>query len=383
MMLMGFSPNLRIASNRIVLLLLIILVGTSTASTEIVLLESPGCAKCAAAERVIKSFIAEYPDLKLVSIYYYSDEGHRIIKEKGIKGDIPAIIIGSIVLDYSDYNGNEDKLRQLVGDALASQIHPENVSQEYGSLNKEAFNQNGTGLKADLGKNVDLGNLSLSSILAVLFFGLIAGFNPCLLGILIFLAASVISGTERRNEMVLLVVFFSFGIFVTYLLFGLGMQRLLQDEAVASAFRYFLIVILIVIGLINLEDARRLSRGKDSLFKTDWSLKYIQSGASSKKLISYFLIGALFSLVKAPCVGAVYLAILDLFEAQSYIDGSIYLIFYNLGVILPILILGGFIALGMSPEYVDNFRKNYRAGIRLITGLTLLLLVPLIYWQLI
>ncbi|MCJ7443845.1 MAG: sulfite exporter TauE/SafE family protein [Methanotrichaceae archaeon] len=382
-MLMGFSPNIRIASNRTVLLLLFILVGTSTASTEIVLLESPGCAKCVAAERVINSFLAEYPDLKLVSFYYYSDEGHRIIKEKGIKGDIPAIIIGSIVLSYSDYNGNEDKLRQLIGDALAGQIHPENVSQGYGSLNKEVFNQNRTGLRGYLGTNVDLSNLSFSSILAVLFFGLIAGFNPCLLGILIFLAASVISGSERRNEMVVLVMFFSFGIFVTYLLFGLGMQRLLQDEAVASAFRYSLIIILIVIGLINLEDARRLSQGKDSLFKTDWALKYIQSGASSKKLISYFLIGALFSLVKAPCVGAVYLAILDLIDAQSYIDGLIYLIFYNLGVILPILILGGFIAFGMSPEYVDNFRKNYRAGIRLITGLTLFLLVPLIYWQLI
>jgi cytochrome c-type biogenesis protein len=54
-----------------------------------------------------------------------------------------------------------------------------------------------------------------------------------------------------------------------------------------------------------------------------------------------------------------------------------------LGIVLPILILGGFIALGTSPEQVDKFRKDYRAGIRLITGLTLLILAPLIYWQII
>jgi hypothetical protein len=37
----------------------------------------------------------------------------------------------------------------------------------------------------------------------------------------------------------------------------------------------------------------------------------------------------------------------------------------------------------MSPEQVDNFRKDHRVGMRLFTGLMLLALAPLIYWQLI
>ena len=56
---------------------------------------------------------------------------------------------------------------------------------------------------------------------------------------------------------------------------------------------------------------------------------------------------------------------------------------YNLGIALPVLILGGIIVLGMSPEQVDKFREKYRVAIRLITGFTLLTLVPLIYWQMI
>jgi cytochrome c biogenesis protein CcdA len=377
---MGFGPNLQIALNRSIFLLLFILIGISAASTEIILLESPGCTKCAAAERVLNDFLAENPDLKLISFYYYSDEGHRIIKEKGIKGDIPAIIIGNAVLSYDDYNGDDEKLRKLINDALARQKAIKIGSQ---GENDTQNNQSNSNLQPDLGRELDLGNLSLSSVIAVLFFGLLAGFNPCLLGILIFLSASVLSSSDRKSEMIVLVISFSFGIFITYLLFGLGMQRMLQAEVIASTFRYILTIILILIGLVNLEDARRLSQGKESIFKTDWALKYVQSGVSRRKITSYFLIGALFSLVKAPCVGAVYLAILDLLAAKSYLEGSIYLIFYNFGVILPILILGGFIALGMSPEHIDNFRKNYRARIRLITGLTLLLLAPLIYWQLI
>lgn len=56
---------------------------------------------------------------------------------------------------------------------------------------------------------------------------------------------------------------------------------------------------------------------------------------------------------------------------------------YNLGIALPVLTSGGIIALGMGPEQVDHFRNKYTVAIRLITGITLLALVPFIYWQMI
>jgi cytochrome c-type biogenesis protein len=211
----------------------------------------------------------------------------------------------------------------------------------------------------------------------------VAGFNPCLLGILVFLSASVLSSSGRRRELVLMVVFFSLGIFTMYFLFGLGMQRLLQTEAVFATFRNVVVVFLVVMGMAHILDAVKLRSGGESLFRTDWALKYFRAGVDKGRLSSYFLVGALFSLVKAPCVGAVYLAILDMISARSYVEGAVYLLFYNLGIILPIVILGGFMALGMSPEQVDAWRKDYRAGIRLFTGLMLLALAPLIYWQVI
>jgi cytochrome c biogenesis protein CcdA len=168
-----------------------------------------------------------------------------------------------------------------------------------------------------------------------------------------------------------------------YFLFGLGMQQLLQTETIASAFRYVLTAFLLLAGFSQVWDAVRLQRGRPSLFRTDWALKYFRAGVDQGRFSSYFIIGALFSLVKAPCVGAIYLAILDLLSARSYFEGATYLLFFNLGVILPILILGGAIALGMSPEQVDSFRKDHRVGLRLATGITLIALAPLIYWQLI
>ena len=353
---------------------LLIMVSTTSAITEVILIQSPGCQKCAVAERVLTGIMAGEKDLKLEKYNYFSDDGHRIIEEHKVK-DVPSVIIGQRVIGYKEYDKDNAKLERLVREALANQS--ENNSA--GPVIALPGNQSRT----DNGPELNLQEFSLYTISAVLVAGLVAGFNPCLLGILVFLAASVLSSSGRKRELVMMVVFFSLGIFTMYFLFGLGMQRLLQTEAVANVFRYVLTAFLLVIGLSQVLDAMRLNSGKPSLFRTDWALKYFQAGVDRGRLSSYFLIGALFSLVKAPCVGAIYLAILDLLSARSYLEGATYLLFFNLGVILPIIILGGFIALGMSPEQVDAFRKDHRVGMRLVTGLALLVLAPLIYWQLI
>ncbi|VVB71499.1 Thiol:disulfide interchange protein DsbD [uncultured archaeon] len=344
-------------------------------ATEVIFIKAPGCTKCAATERILGKIDQQMP-LNVSGYYYYSDEGHRIIKQYGAK-DVPSVIIGTHVINYRDYDGNNTKQEMLIREALADHLPdlPPAITLHGNESNNLSANENDAGL--------NLRVLSLYTISAVLGAGLVAGFNPCLLGILVFLAASVLSSSGKRREMVMMVVFFSFGIFTMYLLFGLGMQQLLQMEVVAASFRYVLIVFLLAAGLSQVLDAWRLNSGKHSLFRTDWALKYFQAGVDKGRYRSYFLIGALFSLVKAPCVGAIYLAILDLLSTQSYLTGAAYLIFFNLGVILPIIIVGAFIALGTSPEQVDRFRKDHRVAMRLVTGLALLALVPLFYWQLI
>jgi cytochrome c-type biogenesis protein len=364
---------------------LVLLIGTAAASTEVILLKSPGCTKCAAAEKLLDG-MADEEDLNITSYYYYTDEGHRIIKEKNVKGDIPAIVIGNRSISYKDYKGDDDKLERFIRDALANQSSSGSTAQSAIQYNTSQYNSssnNQTNQSIILNGETDLGRMSFSTLSAVLAAGLVAGFNPCLLGILVFLSASVLSSSGRRRELVLMVVFFSLGIFTMYFLFGLGMQRLLQTEAVFATFRNVVVVFLVVMGMAHILDAVKLRSGGESLFRTDWALKYFRAGVDKGRLSSYFLVGALFSLVKAPCVGAVYLAILDMISARSYVEGAVYLLFYNLGIILPIVILGGFMALGMSPEQVDAWRKDYRAGIRLFTGIMLLALAPLIYWQVI
>jgi cytochrome c biogenesis protein CcdA/glutaredoxin len=366
------------------LLWILLLISVVSASTEVILIKSPGCHKCAEAERTLDSVMSEDKDIRLTSYDYFSDDGHRVIRTYRTK-DVPAIVIGKQVINYRDYNGDNQKLDKMIRAALANQSFSLNSSYNNSGTNISTLSPNqSSGNQSFYGSGeIDLGSMTLSTIFTVFAAGLLAGFNPCLLGILVFLAASVMSSSGRRRDLMMMIISFSLGIFTMYFLFGLGMQHVLQARTAADGFRYALTFFLVVLGLLHIEDARRLNKGGNSLFRTDWVMKYVEAGVNGKRLSSYFLIGALFSLVKAPCVGAVYLAILDVISARSYAEGAVYLVFYNLGIVLPIILLGGLIALGMSPEQVDKFRKDYRATIRLVTGLALLALAPLIYFQLI
>jgi len=229
-----------------------------------------------------------------------------------------------------------------------------------------------------------LKDLTISSAVTVFAAGLFAGFNPCLLAILAFLASSMLASTGRRRDILAMVVAFSLGMFMVYIIFGVGLFSALQEKSTAAMFRSVLAAILLFLGLMQLLDARRLQSGGTSIFRTDWTKKYVSGVVASRRLSSYFLLGALFSLVRAPCVGGMYIAIIGMISSHGYASsGLLYLVIYNLGIALPVLLLGGIIALGMSPEQVDNFRNKHRIAIRLITGFTLIAMAPVIYWQLI
>ncbi|MHC1631900.1 MAG: cytochrome c biogenesis protein CcdA [Methanotrichaceae archaeon] len=358
LVLMLQSSGRKICS--VLFLIAVFILPLVAADDQAILITSPGCSKCAATESVLENVLAEYPDRNMVVYEVYSEEGRDVIRKHQVKGGVPALVVGDTVIGYKDYQGDDALLEKMIQGALASDA--EARSEEEGSGSSET--------------------ISLS-VMTSFVAGLLAGFNPCLFGILAFLATAVISSTGTRKDLFLMVICFSLGIFAMYYLFGVGMLHTLHAEVVAAKFKLVVTAVLLVLGLVHLEDARRLRNGFTSLFRARWSQKYIEGALSRGRLSSYFLLGALFSLVKAPCVGAVYIVILGIISDQSYSTGAVYLLFYNLGVILPVVILGGIIALGMSPDKIDRFRKDHRAGIRFVTGLTLLALAPLLYWQII
>ncbi len=330
-----------------------------------------GCLKCAGAEPIVDKVVQGYDNISYSKYEIWSDYGDmkvydRMVSEYGI-ATVPAVVINhQVTITYSDYNGDEKRLEELL---------------VAGIENAPPIPENNSVQPAD-GGNI-LPELSLPVVLVA---GLLAGFNPCLLAVMAFLASLTLSSKGNRTELLKIVGGFCAGIFVMFMVVGMGLLGVIkQQPEIKDTITLLLVVLIGLLGLWHFYDAYHLKVHDRSSFKTSGSFLQLVEGIEHRNtVVVSFLAGAMFSIIKAPCVGAVYFAILDMLITQGKIaDGAIYLGFYNLGVILPVLILGIMLAFGLSPERVNDLREKRRVEIRLVTGAVLLLLAVLIYFNII
>jgi cytochrome c biogenesis protein CcdA len=322
----------------------------------------PGCAKCEKATPVIEKVISSYGSMVNFIKYNSNEEGRSLAIEYQIPGT-PTVIINKNVqtlISYESYNGSILKLENIL---------------------REEIEKASTSTAISVVQPREKIILSVPSVFVV---GFLAGFNPCLLAILAFIASVTLANTGRRRDVLLIVVMFSLGIFVTYLIFGIGLLRIIEGASgLQNLIKNFLVALIGILGIWHLYDAYHLRNNTESSFYTPKAfIRLTESVTKKVSLPASFFIGAMFSLIKAPCVGAVYLLVLESVRSGEG-TGYLYLAAYNFGVVLPVLVLGGAIAFGLNPEKVETFRKDKRSVMRLITGITLLVIAILMYMEII
>ena len=136
---------------------------------------------------------------------------------------------------------------------------------------------------------------------------------------------------------------FSTGIFTMHMLAGLsilGTVNFLPE--LRSYFSEIAVVMTALLGFWHIYDAYWLRKHAKTTFRTPQPLKDFMSRMDEKNLLLLsFLAGGMFSLVKAPCVGAVYLSLLSLLAMKTdIVRGIEYIWIFNLGLLLPVVLLG-------------------------------------------
>ncbi|MBP2029651.1 cytochrome c biogenesis protein CcdA/thiol-disulfide isomerase/thioredoxin [Methanohalophilus levihalophilus] len=327
-----------------------------------------GCLKCEQTSPVIDSVINKYDNSNYTT--HNIATSYSLLKSYGIY-TVPAIVVNkTTVISYSDYEGDPAVLENLLIDAIenAPAIPDDETIEHLAEENEEE------GTPFELSPAV------------VLIAGFLAGFNPCLLAVMAFLASVTISSNGGKKEMLIVVGSFCAGIFTTYMIAGLSFLKavsILPESR--GAITLFMTVIIGILGIWHVYDAYYLRKHSESTFKTPGSVISFMNNIHGKNALALsFLAGGLFSLVKAPCVGAVYLSILDMLISRTdLLEGAFYLVIYNFGVVFPVLGLGIFLAFGLSPETVMEFREKRRSAIRFVTGVVLILLAVLLYFNVI
>lgn len=347
----------------LVFFFLIFLSGLAQAMVSVEYFYEQGCLKCEKASPVIEGVIADYQDVNFTS--YEITSSFNLAKSYGVS-TVPAIVVnGSTVITYSDYEGDSEKLNTMLSDAIETApaknigTDPDNKLQDDMS---ETFSDTQTP--------------------AVIFIaGLLAGFNPCLVAVMAFLASAIVSSGGSRKDMLVLVFGFCAGIFVTYMVVGFGILNTISSfPGIRDTITTLLILLVAIFGFWHIYDAYYIKKNSRSSFKTPHSFVDLMGNVRGTNiLLISFIGGGIFSLVKAPCVGAVYLMILEmLLSGSNTLDAVIYLAIYNFAVVLPILVLGALLAFGLDPDKVNEFREKRRAEVRLITGVILVLLAVLL-----
>lgn len=214
----------------------------------------------------------------------------------------------------------------------------------------------------------------------VIIAALIDSINPCAFSILLVTIAFLFSAGKLRRNILAIGGAYIFGIFLVYLLIGLGVLRALHLFGVPNFMGMVGAALLIAFGLINVFEV--LIPKFPSVLKIPHSAhgkmaQYIENAS----LPTAFVLGALVGVCEFPCTGGPYLMILGLLhDSATFIKGFNYLLLYNLIFILPLVVILMIASNESTLAKVQEWQKEERKKERLIAGLAMVVLGLIIFF---
>lgn len=198
---------------------------------------------------------------------------------------------------------------------------------------------------------------------------LIDSINPCAFSVLLLTIAFLFSLGKARKSILQVGLSYIFGIFIIYILIGLGILQVLHifntPHFMAKAGAY----LIIVLGLINLLN-EYFPRFPIKLKIPQASHRKIAELMEKASLPAAFALGALVGLCEFPCTGGPYLVVLGmLHDSGTYWSGLGYLLLYNLLFVSPLVVILMLSSEQSLMDRVSAWRKSNTGNMRLYGGL--------------
>ena len=223
-------------------------------------------------------------------------------------------------------------------------------------------------------------------IMGIIIAGIIDGVNPCAFVTIIFFTSYLLIRKKEKRDIFFVGLSFTLGVFITYLLMGIGIYRLLyyiKNLSTISSLMYPITgVMALIFGIYSILDYIKVKRGKakemtlqlpDSVKKL--SRKTIRTHLKSKNMIILAAFtGAVVSLLEFMCTGQVYLPTIVLVIGNPDLRARalFYLVIYNLMFIWPLVVIFFAAYYGAtSKKLVSIFEKHL--------GLTKILMAVLFF----
>ena len=221
-------------------------------------------------------------------------------------------------------------------------------------------------------------------LLAVIGAGLVDGVNPCAFATIVFFVAYLAFVGRKGRDLVFTGIAFTLGVFVAYLLLGVGLLKVLEVIDITSWGRYFYIivaVICLILAAVNLLDFFKARRGKVEDMQLRLPISWrrqinrvIREGAGVQAFVLVsFATGFVVSLIELACTGQVYVVILSALSHPSLRGQALgYLVIYNLAFILPLIIVFLLAFFGVESGDLARFVERNTSTVKLVTALLFL-----------
>ncbi len=217
--------------------------------------------------------------------------------------------------------------------------------------------------------------------------GLVDGVNPCAIATMIFLISFLATQKRKRFEVLVIGLSFTFAVFCTYLLLGLGAFRMLTalDKYfwISEMIRWAAVFCAGIVAVYSLYDAFAYSKtGRTEAIKLQLPKplkmrihKVISGNLSGTQMVTGAVItGFLVTLLEAVCTGQVYLPTIVLMTKSTgfKMKGWLYLIFYNFLFILPLLIVMVLAYYGLKWNELAKTTQKHLTLLKVLLGIVMI-----------
>jgi len=218
--------------------------------------------------------------------------------------------------------------------------------------------------------------LDIPTITVVLGSAAIDSINPCAIGVLILMISVILSGKNSTKRLLTLGFAYIFGIFITYLIAGLGLVYFFANIPILIA-EYLSIAVgalVITAGALEIKDFFWYGKGFSLQIPPKFA-KMIQEFSTSKKTVGgVMFLGGFVAAVELPCTGAPYLAIITILSLNWNLTAFMLMVAYNFIFVLPLIIILLMVAGGAKVSSVKKWKEDNKGSMRLFIGLTLVAL---------
>lgn len=224
--------------------------------------------------------------------------------------------------------------------------------------------------------------IAIPALPVVIVTAIVDSINPCAIGVLILLIATLLEFSEEKSKMLKIGLIYISVVFLTYLAAGYGLLFFIQKLNISNILGWIVGIFVIILGIIEIKDFYWYGKGI-SLQIPKKRARKIQEMINKISIPGSILLGIFVAAVELPCTGGPYLAITTILAKIGFSTQVFWLlIIYNFIFVLPLLIILGMVYFGVSAEKIKDWKDEKKKWMRLFTGIVMILLgIFLILWN--